>query len=280
MLFNSRFLNRRHPSSLSALSITTMTRHGTATYVSAGHSDHRGDTRGPVTAIASAVLVAELWAQTGDALGVPLTPLVVTDLVTVPGAPDLRVVLAVITEPDTTSSSFVSIASQPPLYKVAVFFYMVRYDSCMKSFMSQSLDETRAIAMQWMIDISNIYNNHDEALVVGLSGHLGAGKTAFVKCVARELGIHDEITSPTFVLMKMYDVGNTIQVPWKRLIHIDAYRLERREDLEALRWEQLVADKGNLILIEWPEQVGLNEFEKSAHLKFEIKDGAYTIVVI
>jgi len=146
--------------------------------------------------------------------------------------------------------------------------------------MSHSLDETRDIAKQWLIDISNIYTDPDEALVVGLSGHLGAGKTAFVKCIASELGIQGEITSPTFVLMKMYDVGSSIQVPWKRLVHIDAYRLERREELDALNWEQLVTDKNNLILIEWPEQVGLKEFEKSAHISFEIKEGTHTIAIV
>ncbi len=156
----------------------------------------------------------------------------------------------------------------------------------MKIFTSHSLDETRDIAKQWLIDISNIYNDPDEALVVGLSGHLGAGKTAFVKCIASELGIQGEITSPTFVLMKMYEIklkGKDqkvkVDVPWKRLVHIDAYRLERREELDALNWEQLVADKNNLILIEWPEQVGLKDFEKSAHIKFEIKEGVHTIAV-
>ena len=150
----------------------------------------------------------------------------------------------------------------------------------MKTFKSQSLDETLTIASKWLINISNIYNETDEALIVGLSGHLGAGKTAFVKCIAKELGIQDDITSPTFVLMKMYDVATSTKWPWRRLVHIDAYRLERREDLIALNWEQLVANKYNLILIEWPEQVGLNEFEKSAHIQFEIKDGAYTIVFV
>ena len=169
---------------------------------------------------------------------------------------------------------------------MAVFFYTVRYDSSMKIFTSHSLDETRDIAKQWLIDISNTYNDPGEALVIGLSGHLGAGKTAFVKCIASELGIQGEITSPTFVLMKMYDVElkvqsgiSKVEIPWKRLIHIDAYRLERREELEALNWEQLVADKNNLILIEWPEQVGLKEFEKFAHISFEIKEGVHTSAI-
>ncbi|MEK7646329.1 MAG: tRNA (adenosine(37)-N6)-threonylcarbamoyltransferase complex ATPase subunit type 1 TsaE [Patescibacteria group bacterium] len=146
----------------------------------------------------------------------------------------------------------------------------------MKSYTSHSLDETHDIAGQWLTDISAKYGERDEALVVGLSGHLGAGKTAFVKAVAKHLGISGDVTSPTFVIMKLYDIS---QGQWKRLVHIDAYRLERREELEVLKWEQLIADRHNLILIEWPENVGLKEFVLHAQLSFEIKEGVHRISV-
>ncbi len=154
----------------------------------------------------------------------------------------------------------------------------------MKSLTSHSLAETSQIAKNWLVSISNTYANHDEALVVGLSGHLGAGKTAFTKAVAKILGVSEEITSPTFVIMKLYEIAQVanmesgVEVPWKRLVHTDAYRLEKREELEVLEWEKLVADKNNLILIEWPENVGLKEFEKDAHLSFEATDENHTIV--
>jgi tRNA threonylcarbamoyladenosine biosynthesis protein TsaE len=155
---------------------------------------------------------------------------------------------------------------------------ILRYDSTMKTFTSTSLKDTQVIAQEWLKDISKIHFNKDEALVVGLSGHLGAGKTAFSKLVAKEIGINEEITSPTFVIMKMYDIDpKKNEVSWKRLVHIDAYRLERREELGALNWERLVADKGNLILIEWPENVGLKEFDTNADLRFDIREGKYEI---
>lgn len=194
---------------------------------------------------------------------------------------DSKVVAIIIKHSSLVSQSAIS-------HGMAVFFYTVRYDSCMKAFTSDSLEDTHAIAQEWLASVSNMYSSRDEALVVGLSGHLGAGKTAFVKLVAKELGIEGDITSPTFVLMKNYPITNdqlpmintSGRIPWKRLVHIDAYRLERREELEALNWEQLVADKNNLILVEWPEQVGLKKFEAGAHLKLEIKEGKHTIVVI
>ncbi|MEI8249148.1 MAG: tRNA (adenosine(37)-N6)-threonylcarbamoyltransferase complex ATPase subunit type 1 TsaE [Candidatus Taylorbacteria bacterium] len=162
----------------------------------------------------------------------------------------------------------------------------------MKTYSSTSLEETQKIAREWLADISSRYADRDEALVVGLSGHLGAGKTAFSKAVAQELGITETVTSPTFVIMKAYEVqknreprdknpkGTSVtSFPWKRFVHIDAYRLERREELEALQWERLVTDKNNLILIEWPENVGLKEFVPLGHLDFEIKEGKHEVMI-
>lgn len=90
------------------------------------------------------------------------------------------------------------------------------------------------------------------ATLVALSGELGAGKTAFTKAVARALGIREVVNSPTFVLEKIYLLSNQI---FKRLIHIDAYRLERGADLSPLGFDELMRDADNLILLEWPENV-------------------------
>jgi len=157
-------------------------------------------------------------------------------------------------------------------------------DKAVKEFISHSIEETEAIAAQWLKDISKKYAGKDEALVVGLSGHLGAAKTAFVKAVAKTLGVKEAVTSPTFVLMKIYEIGTNNQrsmindrIPWKRLIHIDAYRLERPEELEALDWEDVVADRNNLIMVEWPENVGLDESGLSILLKFEIRNNGYHV---
>jgi tRNA threonylcarbamoyladenosine biosynthesis protein TsaE len=111
--------------------------------------------------------------------------------------------------------------------------------------------DTKEYAKHFLEKIMKLPENED-AFVVGLSGHLGAGKTAFTKEIARIMGVKQEITSPTFVIMKIYETQNE---RWPRLIHIDAYRLERGEELQAIDFERLVSDKRNLILIEWPENV-------------------------
>lgn len=148
----------------------------------------------------------------------------------------------------------------------------------MKTFRSESLESTAQIAADWLRELGDMYADRNEAVVVGLSGHLGAGKTAFTKAVAAALGVEETVTSPTFVIMKLYATKNSI---FPRLVHIDAYRLEERRELEALRWEELVADRNNLIMIEWPENVGLSggEFKEKCWLKFEIVDGVHHIQI-
>jgi tRNA threonylcarbamoyl adenosine modification protein YjeE len=153
---------------------------------------------------------------------------------------------------------------------------IIPYSYLMKTRISHSLAETQKIASDWLRHAAAAHSDAEQAFIAGLSGHLGAGKTAFTKAVARELGIVEEVTSPTFVIMKIYDIpaGGW---PWSRLVHIDAYRLERPEELEALRFEELAADRHSLALVEWPENVGLGNLVDMQGLRFEIKAGAYHI---
>ncbi len=102
-------------------------------------------------------------------------------------------------------------------------------------------------------EFSRIFPRYaDRATVVGLSGDLGSGKTAFTKALAASLGVVDIVSSPTFVIEKRYRIPDGA---WDSLVHIDAYRLEDGGDLERLRWAETIAGRGNLVLLEWPEIV-------------------------
>jgi tRNA threonylcarbamoyladenosine biosynthesis protein TsaE len=95
----------------------------------------------------------------------------------------------------------------------------------------------------------------DHATLVTLSGELGAGKTSFTQGVAKALGIKESVTSPTFVLEKIYELPEAMSQGFKRLVHIDAYRLEGGSALKPLGFDELMEDRHNLILLEWPERV-------------------------
>jgi|SRR5271165_4663944 len=84
--------------------------------------------------------------------------------------------------------------------------------------------------------------------VIALKGELGAGKTVFARAFIRALGGPDEVPSPTFTLVQIYDVDTTV------IWHFDLYRLHAPEDA----WELGIEDAftAGISLIEWPERLG------------------------
>ncbi|MBI3572263.1 tRNA (adenosine(37)-N6)-threonylcarbamoyltransferase complex ATPase subunit type 1 TsaE [Candidatus Kaiserbacteria bacterium] len=93
----------------------------------------------------------------------------------------------------------------------------------------------------------------DGATLITLSGELGAGKTALAKALARALGITEVVSSPTFVLEKIYRLP--AGSPFARLVHIDAYRLESGAELAPLGFDEIMQDPHSLVILEWPERV-------------------------
>lgn len=89
--------------------------------------------------------------------------------------------------------------------------------------------------------------------IFALDGDLGAGKTTFTKGLAKGLGIKKTITSPTFVIMKIYEVKQNKYI--KELCHIDAYRLKSAKDLEAIGADEYFKKKGTVTVVEWPRKV-------------------------
>jgi len=94
--------------------------------------------------------------------------------------------------------------------------------------------------------------------LIALVGELGAGKTQFVRGLARGLGAGDApVSSPTFVMVQEYATGEGAPA----LVHIDAYRLHSRQDLESIGWE-FTGDRlggemrqGTVVAVEWADRV-------------------------
>ena len=106
----------------------------------------------------------------------------------------------------------------------------------------------------WARDfIATLKPEHGRACVVALSGDLGAGKTTLAQGIARALGVQEIVISPTFVIEKIYQLHPGSQ--WRRLVHIDAYRLKDASELHAIGWDEVVADKDTIVLVEWPERI-------------------------
>ena len=100
--------------------------------------------------------------------------------------------------------------------------------------------------------------------VVAFTGDLGAGKTAFIRGMARGLGISDRVTSPTFTIVNEYEGG---RVP---LFHFDMYRLGSSDELFEIGWEDYLG-RGGILAVEWSENVA-DVLERGA-LRVDIRRG-------
>lgn len=117
---------------------------------------------------------------------------------------------------------------------------------------SRSIEQTHKIAKEVLdkaLSFSVVFN---KAVVIALEGDLGSGKTHFVQGFAKHLDIKEKITSPTFVILKRFKIGGA---KIRNLIHIDAYRIEKPEEILELRWNEFINDPSNIILVEWADKI-------------------------
>ncbi len=87
-----------------------------------------------------------------------------------------------------------------------------------------------------------------------LSGDLGAGKTTLVQGLLEGLGAKRPYVSPTFVIMKQYDLLSPSITGITRVYHADAYRVEAK-DFTEIGFAEWCADKQGLVNLEWPERI-------------------------
>jgi len=148
----------------------------------------------------------------------------------------------------------------------------------MEKYTSNSAQETKDFAGNLIKKL--LEQKRTSALVVGLCGELGAGKTQFVQGVAKHLGIKRNITSPTFVLMKKYSIPSKTYLPAVAtaqaglrldevasatqagnlkpktcLYHIDCYRTQSAEEFLDLDWKDIIVNPNNIIFVEWAEKI-------------------------
>ncbi|MBI3632334.1 MAG: tRNA (adenosine(37)-N6)-threonylcarbamoyltransferase complex ATPase subunit type 1 TsaE [Candidatus Vogelbacteria bacterium] len=120
-------------------------------------------------------------------------------------------------------------------------------------YITHNLKETYDLAAKFVAELLCDRRGGNRATVVALFGELGTGKTSFTQGIAKAFEIKDHITSPTFVLEKVYKLGKKFS--YERFTHIDAYRLNGGEEMRALGWDEASRDPKNIIFIEWPERV-------------------------
>ncbi len=108
-------------------------------------------------------------------------------------------------------------------------------------FVAENLEDTRAFASQFASHL----NRGDRVL---LTGDLGAGKTTFVKAVAKELGYTGLVTSPTFTLLNEYSGSMPIY-------HFDMYRLKSSSEAVESGLDEVLKNNDGVCFVEWPQKV-------------------------
>src|SRR3990167_1179122 len=103
-----------------------------------------------------------------------------------------------------------------------------------------------------------------------LEGNLGAGKTTFVRGFLRSLGYRENVKSPTYTLVELYELGSL------QVYHLDLYRLDNELDLEHIGLSDYLTSTA-ICLIEWPEKAKNLLPTPSLHCRIEIKTGGRAI---
>ena len=130
-------------------------------------------------------------------------------------------------------------------------------------YVSKDVNDTLTIA-------ENIESEKFPNMVICLDGELGCGKTVFVKGFANALGIEDNITSPTFTIIKEYPNG---ELP---LYHMDVYRFDEVSENVGITD---YFNKGGVTIIEWSELVSDKLPSERLDIKFKIIDENTRVLV-
>ena len=136
----------------------------------------------------------------------------------------------------------------------------------MSEIIIHSLEDIKRAASEFVALIGN-------RRIFAFYGHMGAGKTTFIKAICEELGVTDAVSSPTFAIVNEY--ASTMG----SIYHFDFYRIKRSSEVLDLGFEDY-AYSGNLCLMEWPELIEefLPEETINVHIE-EIEGGKRRVMV-
>ncbi len=102
-------------------------------------------------------------------------------------------------------------------------------------------------------------------IVLALEGDLGAGKTTWVRGLARGLGLDRPVRSPTYTYRVDYELPDG-----RRLVHADLYRLAEGADLTGFELDELASDASTILAIEWAERLPFDLPPTAWRLRFDL----------
>jgi len=137
----------------------------------------------------------------------------------------------------------------------------------MQTVTTNSVKETKELAKKLARQIIKA-GPKKQALVLGLKGNLGGGKTTFLQGFAEAVGIKEKVLSPTFVIQKRFELA----LDFKNFYHIDCYRINKPEEILELGFKDMISDPKNIVAVEWPEKIEKFLPKDTIYIGFEFKD--------
>lgn len=124
---------------------------------------------------------------------------------------------------------------------------------------SKSKSQTQKLAARLAKRILRTTYYGLRARVIALHGDLGAGKTTFVQGFMKALGVRQYITSPTFLIIRKYELksqwSSVKGQMFSNVYHFDLYRIHKPKELLDLGFKEIIKNPKNIVLIEWPERI-------------------------
>ena len=155
-----------------------------------------------------------------------------------------------------------------------------------EKYLTTSPDQTKKLGEILAKEISKT-KPKKRAFVIGLEGDLGGGKTVFLQGFAKGLGIRQKILSPTFIIMRKFQITNYklqtngaqtkfgrvaggLESKFQTFSHIDCYRISKPKEVLDLGFKEIISNPKNIVAIEWSDRIRKIIPEDSLIIKFEL----------
>lgn len=149
-------------------------------------------------------------------------------------------------------------------------------------FISLNPKKTQELAKIFAQVLIKNKNFENSALVIGLFGNLGSGKTTFIQGLAKGFKIKEKIQSPTFVIFKKYNFSrHIVETGHKHKIkgnyfsnfyHFDCYRILKPKEILNLNFKEIISNHKNIVVVEWADKIKRILPKKLIKIKFKIID--------
>lgn len=148
-----------------------------------------------------------------------------------------------------------------------------------KQYLTTSVNQTKKLAKIFAQKILK-GRPKKQAIIIGLIGDLGSGKTTFLQGFAKDLGIREKILSPTFIILKKFQIPNykfqtnsKFQIPkFQTFYHIDCYRIQKPKEILDLGFREIISNHQNIVAIEWADRIHKILPKDTLLLKFQFID--------